>query len=288
MQQPDIVFPGLGIEFNKIDPVAFSLFGIPVYWYGLIIVSGVLAGLLFARYRAKQIGQDPEIYSDFLIYALITAIIGARIYYVAFSWDSYKDNLMDIFAFREGGLAIYGGVIGAFIALTVYTKVKKLDFLEMADVAAPALALGQVIGRFGNFVNMEAFGGPTDSFFAMALKASKAKIPASMIEFIGPLNGYEGNYLVVQPTFAFEALWNFILVIILHKYTKHKKFSGEIIALYLFGYGLGRAWIEGLRTDQLLIGATGIPISQLLAAVLVVGSAVYIYIKRKKAKEKII
>lgn len=282
MNQPDIVFPGLGIEFSNIDPVAFQLFGIDVYWYGLIIVTGVLVGLLLARYRAKQAGQDPEIYSDYLIYGLLTAIICARIYYVALSWDSYSDNIMDVFAFREGGLAFYGGVIGAIGALIVYTKVKKINFFEMADVAAPGLAIGQAIGRLGNFVNMEAFGGHTESVLAMGLKASKAKIPSSMIQYVAPIQGYEGNYLLVQPTFAFEAIWNLVLVVLLHKYTKHKKFTGEILALYLLGNGLGRSWIEGLRTDQLIIGNTGIPASQLLAGLLVVGSITWIIVKRKQ------
>lgn len=286
MREPDIVFPNIGIEFETIDPVAFTLFGMPIYWYGLIIVTGFMAGLLIARYRAKKFGHDPELYSDFLIYALIAAIIGARIYYVAFSWDSYKDNLMDIFAFREGGLAIYGGVIGALIALFVFTKRKKESFWLMADIAAPGLAMGQVIGRFGNFMNMEAFGGPSDGFFAMALKASKAKIPSSMLEFVGPLEGFDGSYLVVQPTFLFEALWNLALVFFLHFVTKYKKFDGEIIMLYILGYGIGRGWIEGLRTDQLLIGSTGIPISQLLAIIMAITSAAYIIYRRNRIKKQ--
>lgn len=284
MGNPDIVFPHLGIEIEHINSVAIAPFGVNIYWYGIIIVTGVIAGLMLARYRAKKAGQDPDIYSDFLMYALIAAIIGARAYYVIFSWDDYKDNLIDIFAFREGGLAIYGGVIGAAIALIIYTKVKKQSFMQMADIAAPGLALGQAIGRWGNFMNMEAFGGPTDSVFAMALKASKAKIPVSMVEHIGTLSGYEGSYLVVQPTFLYESLWNIGVVILLMVYTKHKKFEGEIIALYFLLYGLGRSWIEGLRTDQLIIGSTGIPVSQLLAVVLVVFSLGYIIWRRHQMK----
>lgn len=285
MKSPDIVFPNLGIEFESINPVAFQLFGIPVYWYGILIITGVFSGLMLARHRAKKDGQDPEIYSDFLIYGLLSAIIGARIYYVAFSWSEYKDNLWSILAFREGGLAIYGGVIGAVIALTVYTRVKKLSFAKLGDVAAPCLALGQVIGRMGNFMNMEAFGGPTQSLFAMGLKATKAKIPSSMIAYIAPINGYEGNYLMVQPTFAYEALWNIALVLFISFYTKHKKFEGEIVAIYLLGYGLGRSWIEGLRTDQLLIGTSNIAVSQVLSIVLVVASSFYIFYMRRKIKK---
>lgn len=285
MKSPDIVFPNLGIEFNSIDPVAFKLFNTEVYWYGILIITGVFAGLMFARYRAKKDGQDPEIYSDFLIYGLLSAIIGARIYYVAFSWSEYKDNLWSILAFREGGLAIYGGVIGAVIALTVYTRVKKLKFVKLGDVAAPCLALGQVVGRMGNFMNMEAFGGPTQGLFAMGLKASKAKIPSSMISYIAPINGYEGNYLMVQPTFAYEALWNIGLIIFISIYTKHKKFDGEISAIYFLGYGLGRSWIEGLRTDQLLIGTTHLAVSQVLSIILVILSSAYIIYMRNKVKK---
>lgn len=278
MSSYDIVFPKLGIEIKSMNPVAFNLFGIKVFWYGIIIVSGVLAGLFLARYRAKRNDEDPDIYSDFLIYALIGAILGARLYYVIFSWDSYKNDLISIFAFREGGLAIYGGVIGAFIALAIYTKVKKLSFLKMADTAVPGLALGQVIGRMGNFVNMEAFGGHTDGIFGMALNAEKAKIPVTMRQFIAPLEGYVGEYLMVQPTFAYEALWNVGVIVILMAYTKHKKFEGELVVLYLILYGIGRGWIEGLRTDQLLIGNTGIAVSQLLAIILAIfGVAILAY-----------
>ena len=285
-KSPDIVFPNIGLEIQSIDPVAFSLFGIDVYWYGIIIITGVIAGLFLARYRAKKNGEDPEIYSDFLLYALISAIIGARLYYVAFAWDEYKDNLLDIFATRQGGLAIYGGVIGSIIALVIYTRVKRLSFTQMADTAVPGLALGQMIGRMGNFINMEAFGGYTDSLFAMALKAEagKAKIPRAMVEHIGPLAGYEGNYLQVQPTFAYESMWNLGVVIILMLYTKHKKFQGEILAMYFLLYGLGRSWIEGLRTDQLLIGNTDVAVSQVLSIILVIVSATFIIYKRQRAK----
>ncbi len=286
MRSPDIVFPHLGIEIAQMDPVAFTIFNIDVYWYGIIIVTGVIAGLLLASYRAKKNGENPEIYSDYLLYGLISAILGARIYYVAFAWDDYKDNWIDIFAMREGGLAIYGGVIGAVIALIIFTRVKKLSFLQMADTAIPGLALGQMIGRIGNFINMEAFGGYTDSLFAMALKAEKAKIPASMREFIAPLEGYEGLYLQVQPTFAYESIWNLGVVLFLVFYTKHQKFQGEIFALYFFLYGLGRSWIEALRTDQLLLGSTNIPISQLLSIILVFVSGAYILWQRKRVKKE--
>jgi len=276
MEGPDIVFPNLGIEIETMNPVAFTIFGLDVYWYGIIIVTGIMAGLLTARVRAKRSGQDPEIYSDFLIYALISAIVGARLYYVAFSWDDYKDNLLEIFATRQGGLAIYGGVIAALIALLIYTRVKKLDFWVLADTAVPGLVVGQIIGRLGNFINMEAFGGPSKGMLAMALNAEKAKIPAQMLPYISELSGYSGNYLVVQPTFLYEQVWNVGVFIMLLIMTKYKKFNGELIALYLAGYGMGRAWIEGMRTDQLIIGDSGLAVSQLLSIALTVVCLSYV------------
>ncbi|GMQ65069.1 prolipoprotein diacylglyceryl transferase [Vallitalea maricola] len=278
---PDIIFPNLGIEINSIDPVAFSIFGLDVYWYGLIIGFGILAGLFVAIQLGKRNDIDEALYPDFLIYALIVSVVSARLFYVIFSWDEYKDNLIKIFAFREGGLAIYGGIIGAVITLIIFSKRKKVDFWNFADTAAPGLILGQIIGRWGNFVNMEAFGGYTENHLAMMLKTTKAKyIPAQLLDKIKTVNGVE--YIQVQPTFLYESLWNLGVLVLLLIYFKRRKFNGEIFALYLLGYGLGRVWIEGLRTDQLIIGSSGIPVSQLLAGVLIVVSLVFIIIMRRK------
>ncbi|MCT4688191.1 prolipoprotein diacylglyceryl transferase [Vallitalea sp.] len=278
---PDIIFPNLGIEIKNIDPVAFRIFGLDVYWYGLIIGFGILAGLFVAIQLAKRNGIDEALYPDFLIYALIVSIVSARLFYVIFSWDEYKDNLVKIFAFREGGLAIYGGIIGAVITLIIFSKRKKVDFWNFADTAAPGLILGQIIGRWGNFVNMEAFGGYTENHLAMMLKTTKAKyIPVQLLDKIKTVNGVD--YIQVQPTFLYESLWNLGVLVLLLIYFKRRKFNGEIFALYLLGYGLGRVWIEGLRTDQLIIGSSGIPVSQLLAGVLIVVSLVFIIIMRRK------
>ncbi|GMQ59916.1 prolipoprotein diacylglyceryl transferase [Vallitalea sediminicola] len=278
---PDIIFPNLGIEINNIDPVAFSIFGLDVYWYGLIIGFGILAGLFVAIQLAKRNGIDEALYPDFLIYALIVSVVSARLFYVMFSWNEYKDNLVKIFAFREGGLAIYGGIIGAVITLVIFSKRKKVDFWNFADTAAPGLILGQIIGRWGNFINMEAFGGYTENHLAMMLKTTKAKyVPAQLLDKIKTVNGVE--YIQVQPTFLYESLWNLGIFILLLVYFKRRKFNGEIFALYLLGYGLGRVWIEGLRTDQLIIGSSGIPVSQLLAGVLIVVSLAFIIIMRRK------
>ncbi|NLL71771.1 MAG: prolipoprotein diacylglyceryl transferase [Epulopiscium sp.] len=278
---PEIWFPYLGIKIEKLDPVAFQIFGISVYWYGILIGLGVLAGLLVATKEAKRTGQNPEVYMDFLLYALIAAIIGARLYYVAFSWDEYKDNIMKIFATREGGLAIYGGVIGAVIAGVFYTKAKKIDFWVLADTSAPALILGQAIGRWGNFVNQEAFGGYTDSLFAMRLmKSNVYDIPQEVLNHIQILDGIE--YIQVHPTFLYESLWNVGVFIFLIWYRRHKKFTGEVFMMYLLGYALGRIWIEGLRTDQLLIPHTLVPISQVVAGISIFFAIVFIIYKRKK------
>ena len=164
---PEVWFPNLGIEIQKLDNVAFNIFGLEVYWYGLIIGIGILSGLLLAVHEAKRTGQNPDDYMDFVLVAIVACVIGARLYYVAFSWDNYKDNLMSIFALREGGLAIYGGIITAVICAILFTRYKKMNFWLFADTAAPSLILGQIIGRWGNFFNREAFGGYTDGLFAM-------------------------------------------------------------------------------------------------------------------------
>ncbi len=283
MNAADIIFPNIGLKLQNISPVAFSIFGIEVYWYGVIIGLGVIAGLYAAMSLAKRSGQDPSVYVDFLMYALIFAIIGARLYYVLFTWEDYKDNLLGIFNTRQGGLAIYGGVIAAVITLIVFTRKRKLKFGLLADTAAPGLILGQAIGRWGNFINMEAFGDYTNNLLAMMLKKSEVKyIPVQVLDKIQTVEGVE--YLQVHPTFLYESLWNLGVFIFLFLYYKRKKFNGEIFTLYILGYALGRVWIEGIRTDQLLISGTSIPISQLIAALSIVISLIYLIYMRRKVK----
>ena len=229
MKEYDVIFPHLfgGIKIEHLDPVAFRLFGLEVYWYGIIITAGILAGYYLAVYRAKKMNLDPEVINDFVLYAVVAAVIGARLYYVIFSWQDYKDNLLDIFNLRRGGLAIYGAVIGAVTALLAYSKVKKISFLKIADVAAPGLILGQIIGRWGNFMNMEAFGGASDGLLAMALRWDKVKyIPAGMENQFTLIDGVK--YLQVQPTFLYESLWNMGVLLCLLLWTKKRRFAGEI------------------------------------------------------------
>lgn len=279
----NINFPHLNIYLEHVGN-SFTIFGISIAYYGVIIAIGMLAGILMATYEAKRTGQNPEDYFDLAIVAIIFSIIGARAYYVIFSWDKYKDNLLNIFRLRQGGLAIYGGVIAAIITTLVFAKIKNLSFPKLADTAGLGLILGQIIGRWGNFFNREAFGGYTDGLLAMQIPVDAVRdssdITAEMLEHIVEVG--EISYVQVHPTFLYESLWNLAVLGILLIVRHHKKFEGEVFLLYLIGYGIGRFWIEALRTDQLLIPSTTIAVSQVLAAVLVVVSAVILLVSRRK------
>lgn len=285
MDLMDIDFPNLGIYLKNV-PKSFSIFGFEIAFYGVIIGIGVLLGILIAARVAKATGQDPDLYWDFAIYAVFFSIIGARIYYVVFAWDHYKNNLSQVFNIRQGGLAIYGGVIAAFTTLFIYAKLKKQNAFRMADTGVVGLILGQAIGRWGNFTNREVFGEYTDNLLAMRLPIDAVRgsdISKSIAEHIT-----EGvNYIQVHPTFLYESLWNFFILAILLIYWKHKKFEGEIALLYLGGYGLGRAWIEGIRTDQLLIPGTSLPVSQMLAVALLIGAIICDLVVRIRIKKNV-
>lgn len=270
MEAMDIAFPNLGIYLHNM-PKGFSIFGFEITLYGVLIGIGMLAGILLAAHQAKVAGQNPDIIWDFAIYAIVFSIVGARLYYVAFEWDVYKDDLLSIFNTRQGGLAIYGGVIAAFLTLFIYAKLKKQNPFWIMDACVPGLILGQAIGRWGNFTNREVFGEYTDNLFAMRLpiEAVRARdISENVASHI-----VEGtNYIQVHPTFLYESLWNVGVLVFLLLYRKHKKFEGELALYYLAGYGLGRAWIEGIRTDTLFIPGTTVPVSQVLAVVLFAGA----------------
>lgn len=283
MELMDIAFPNLGIYLNNV-PKGFSVFGFWIALYGVVIAIGVLAGITVAAHLAKKTGQDPEMYWDFAVYAVIFSIIGARIYYVIFSWDQYKDDLLSILNIREGGLAIYGGVIAAFITVFVYAKIKKVNGFTIADTGVVGLILGQAIGRWGNFFNREVFGEYTEGLLAMRIPVDMVRARDISESIAAHMEGV--NYIQVHPTFLYESLWNLGIFILLLLFWKHKKFEGEVALLYLGGYGLGRFWIEGIRTDQLLIPGTNLPVSQVLAAVLVVGAVICDLIVRAGLKKK--
>lgn len=280
----EISFPNLGIYLKNVGK-SIDLFGIEIAYYGIIIGTAILLGFWIAAREAKRTGQNPENYLDMGIIGVIAGIVGARLYYVIFSWDMYKDNLLDIFNLREGGLAIYGGVIAAVISVLVLAKVKHLSAPQIFDTIAMALLNGQMLGRWGNFFNREAFGGYTDSLFAMRLPLDAVRssdVTEQMRRHIERIDGV--SYIQVHPTFLYESLWCMVLLIILFAYRKHKKYEGELFLMYLFGYGLGRLWIEGLRTDQLLLPGVGIAVSQLLAGAIVVGTGAAMLYLRKKHK----
>lgn len=268
MGAKDIAFPHLGIYLENL-PRGFSIFGFQIAFYGVIIGIGIFCGILLAAHIAKLEKLNPDLIWDFAIYAIVFSIIGARIYYVIFAWDTYKNDLLSIFNTRKGGLAIYGAVIAAFITLWVYCRIKKQSFLQIADICVPALVLGQIIGRWGNFMNREVFGEYTDSLLAMRLPIEAVR-SSDITESISSHIIEGTNYIQVHPTFLYEGLWNLALLGFMLWYRRHKKFQGEMWLLYLGGYGLGRAWIEGIRTDTLFIPHTTIAVSQVLAVVLFV------------------
>lgn len=281
-----IRFPHLGLHLEHVGKT-ISIFGFDIAYYGIVITLGMIAGIFIAMREAKRTGQNPDQYLDLLMFTMITSIIGARLYYVAFEWDSYKDNLMEIFNTRHGGLAIYGGIIAGAITVFVYSRIKRMSFPKMADTVAMGLIVGQIIGRWGNFFNREAFGGYTDNLLAMQLPVSAVRmneITDKMWEHIANIGGVE--YIQVHPTFLYEGLWNLGVLIFLFFYRKHKKFEGEVFLCYVIGYGIGRFWIEGLRTDQLLMPGIGIPVSQALSAVLVLIAVILICYKRTRKDRK--
>ena len=282
----DISFVHLEITIDHLRN-SISIFGFRVAFYGIIIGVGILAGLWVATSDAKRRGQDPDVYLDYTLYAIIISIMGARIYYVLFDWDNYKEDLLQILNLRAGGLAIYGGVIGAVITLIVYARVKKLSFFSLADTGCLGLITGQIIGRWGNFFNCEAFGGYTNSLFAMRIR--RALVNENMIsrELLNHLIVRDGvEYIQVHPTFLYESVWNLCVLAFMLWYRKRKRFDGEMLFIYLLGYGLGRVWIEGLRTDQLIFFSTGIPVSQALSLILVVISTLVLFCKHRQIRKK--
>ncbi len=271
MEKFDIAFPNLGIYLEDL-PTGFTVFGFYIAFYGVIMALSVLAGILLAVRMAKKTGQNPEVYWDFAVYAIIFSIIGARLYYVIFQWDEYKDNLLGIFDLRAGGLAIYGAVIGAVVTVLVYCRCKKYNPLLMADTGAYGLVLGQIMGRWGNFVNREVFGGYSDGRFAMRIPVEAVRDRSDITADIRAHMVEGTNYIQVQPTFLYESAWNTAILFLMLLYRKHQKFRGEIALIYLGGYGLGRFIIEGMRTDRLLIPGTGIAVSQLIGILCFIGA----------------
>lgn len=280
-----INFPNIGIHLNNVGK-SIHIGPLEIAYYGICIAIAVLVGIAMACYEAKRTGQDPEIYMDLAIYEIVCCIIGARLYYVIFKWDYYSRHLGEIVNLRNGGLAIYGAVIAAVITTTVYGKVKKQSPRVLLDTAGLGLVLGQIIGRWGNFFNREAFGDYTNNLLAMQLPVSA--IRGNEITDIMEANSVviDGiKFVQVHPTFLYEGLWNLCVFIFLNIYKKHKAFNGEVFLFYLGGYGIGRFFIEGLRTDQLQIGNTGIAVSQVLGITLFFAAIIIDIVVRIRIKE---
>jgi phosphatidylglycerol:prolipoprotein diacylglycerol transferase len=286
----EIWFPNIGIGLEHVPRVAFNIFGFEIYLYAVFIVTGIVGGLLLAQWYAGKTGQKKDDYFDILTLCIITSFIGLRIYYVAFNWDLYKDDIMRVFSFRDGGLAIYGGIIGAYIGAFIMSKVKKIPLSTIFDTAAPSLCLGQAIGRWGNFFNREAFGGYTDSLLAMRILPEQVHGPGIGItqDMLDKVIEYEGfQYIQVHPTFFYESICNVVLMFALIWFRKrYKKFPGEVMLMYMLGYGVIRFFIEGIRTDQLFLWGTTVPVSQVMSVVFVVVSLGWIIWGRTNAKKK--
>lgn len=264
-----ISFPNLGISLNP-SRVAFSIGGKDIYWYGVIIAFGFLLAVTYALRRAPKFGLTEDNILDMLFAAVPTAIVCARLYYCVFNWSVYAENPISVLYIWEGGLAIYGGVLGAVAAVLIFCKIKKLPVGPFLDVGGLGLLIGQLVGRWGNFINREAHGAVTDSFLKMGIEDAA------------------GVVTCFHPTFLYESLWNLVGFVLLHFYSKRRKYDGEVFTLYVAWYGLGRAWIEGLRTDSLYLFQTGIRVSQLLAAVscaAAVGLLLYMHLVRKPQQE---
>lgn len=240
------------------NPVAFEIFGISVRWYGILISLGMLLGIFIAYFEAKRLGYNPDDIIDLALWAIPAALIGARLYYVIFQWEYYKGNVLKILNTREGGLAIHGGIIGGVLVGYLFTRIKKMPFWKTADIVAPSIALGQAIGRWGNFINGEAHGGPTNLPWGIIVDGVK-----------------------VHPTFLYESLWDFGLFIFLILYRKKKKFDGEVFLLYGIIYSAGRFWIEGLRTDSLMF--LGMRVAQLISILIIVFGLLLYYKMRRKS-----
>ena len=277
----NIVFPGLGIDI-KIDNEAFSLFGLSIKWYGVLIALGMLLAMIYCFKRTKEFGIDGDRLTDAVFAGLIGAVIGARLYYVALHAESFHD-IKEIFAIRDGGLAIYGGIIGALLFGCITAKLRKLRILPTLDLAAMGFLIGQSLGRWGNFFNQEAFGCNTTLPGGM----SGGKIQQYLANHQASLaaQGMEINpYAPVHPCFLYESIWCALGFILLHFYHKHRKFDGEVFCMYVFWYGLGRFFIEGLRTDSLYIGS--VRASQMLALISAIAALALIIIMRVRVKKK--
>lgn len=253
------------------NPIAFSIFGFDVRWYGILIATGIVLGLIIARYTCKLRELDYNYLLDVVLISLPIGVIGARLYYVIFEFDDYKNNIVEIFNIRQGGLAIHGGIIFAVISALIYTRYKKINFLKVADVAAASIIIAQAIGRWGNFFNKEAHGGPVSYEFIKHFPSFIQK-------------GMNINVAYYHPTFLYESLWNIMVFVILLNILKKSKKAGIVFFTYIGLYSLGRFFIEGLRTDSLMFGP--IRVAQLVSLTGIIMWLIFIFFSYKEKSFK--
>lgn len=266
----NVTFPKLNLAFN-INPVAFSFYGITVYWYGIILATGFITALIYTMKNSNRFGINKDKFLDCVIIGIITGIIGARLFYVIFfPGDQYIKNPISIFYINEGGIAIYGGIIGGLLGGILIAKLKKLNIPSSLDLASLGFLIGQAIGRWGNFTNQEAFGGPTSSIFGMVSQNT-------MIE----------TSLPVHPCFLYESIWCILGFILLDVFArKYKYFNGQIFLMYIIWYGIERFFVESLRTDSLITPILGLKVSQVIAMLSVFIGIILIIIFKYKYKNK--
>ena len=260
-----IRFPFLG-DLTLNPPASFSVFGREIYFYGVIIALGFVLGILYCARRAPEFGISSDSVYDMMIWMIPLSILGARLYFVLFQTEYYFAHPAEILAVWEGGLAIYGGIISGVLVAFVFCRVRHIAFLDMLDLMSFGVLIGQALGRWGNFFNREAFGAETEIFCRMGLTAP------------------DGTTVYVHPTFLYESLWNLLGLAFLIYFTRsgRRRYSGQVALMYFFWYGLGRSWIEGLRTDSLYLAHTGIRVSQLLSILIVCVSGIILMINRNK------
>ena len=266
-----ISFPGLGIGEFEVDSVAFRIGEMEIAWYALIITMGIIAAGLYTIWRANQVNISTEDIVDFLLFVVPSGIIGARLYYVLTTLDEY-DSFLEVINIRNGGLAIYGGILAGALAVFLVARFKKIPFLTIADCCTPGIILAQSIGRWGNFMNGEAYGYKTDAFIRMGLQNANTRYDFGTMEMV-----------FVHPTFLYESLWNLVGFILINLFYKHRKYDGQVFIMVFGWYGLGRLWIEGLRTDSLMIFGGTVRVSQLLATLIFIAAAAaltYFFIKK--------
>ena len=281
-----IQFPNLGINLDYVGK-SIHIFGFEITFFGLIVALGMLLGLGFVMLEAKRCGEDQDRYLGMFIVSLITGVIGARLYYVAFSWNTYEENVGQIFNIRNGGLAFYGGLLGGVIGAAIFCAIRKTSFARMADTASMGIVIGQIIGRWGDFFNRESFGEYTNNIFAMQLPLSAVRsreVTVTMRENLETIGGV--SYIQAHPVFLYESMWCLLLLLLMLVWKRKKRFHGEVFLRYLAGYGLGRFFFEYLRTDKLLIPGTTVGISQLVSAALFLICTVVAMVESSMAKKR--